>query len=371
MIPPYHWWRTVFFLIPAIGVYTVVLGSISIASSLVDSSGDFGHRCARAWAWLVLRTTGVGVTAHGIERLDRGRSYVFASNHQSIYDIPIVFATVPLQLRIVAKDSLGNVPFLGWHLRRTGHLLVDQEKSRCGGRQENGSAGSSGPVRSSCSRKALVAPTGRSRAFKGGMFLVAIDAGLPVVPVSIAGSRHVMLKGRLMTCPGEVTITFHDPIPTAGVDRAGARALADRVAEVVQGAVDEPQKHAIIDRLTLSTSASPVHVTAIIAAGGTGRRIGAAVPKQLLEVEGRSLLERSIDAFRKHPSHHRRDRCVAGGSRQQSSRLARRRPDRRGRRAAAGFGGQRVRGARWQQRDRSGARRCTAVRDAGGHLPRD
>ena len=59
MIPPYHWWRTVFFLIPAISVYTVVLGTASLASSIFDRTGDFGHRCARWWAWLILKTTGV------------------------------------------------------------------------------------------------------------------------------------------------------------------------------------------------------------------------------------------------------------------------------------------------------------------------
>jgi 1-acyl-sn-glycerol-3-phosphate acyltransferase len=232
VIPPYHWWRTVFFLIPAIGVYTVVLGTTSILSSLLDPSGDFGHRCARAWAWLVLRTTGVRVTVRGVEALERGRSYVFASNHQSIYDIPIVFTSIPLQLRIVAKASLGNFPFLGWHLRRTGHLLVDRKNPGAGivkkmARLVGGA------------RSLIVFPEGTRSVdgtvarFKGGIFLVAIDSGLPVVPVSIAGSRHVMLKGRLMTCPGDVTITIHEPIPTVGVGREGARQLAEQVRAAV------------------------------------------------------------------------------------------------------------------------------------------
>jgi 1-acyl-sn-glycerol-3-phosphate acyltransferase len=232
VIPPYHWWRTVFFLIPAIAVYTIVLGTTSILSSLFDSSGDFGHRCARAWAWLVLRTTGVRVTVRGIETLERGRSYVFASNHQSIYDIPIVFTAIPVQLRIVAKASLGNFPFLGWHLRRTGHLLVDRKNPGAGivkkmARLVGGA------------RSLIVFPEGTRSGdgtvgrFKGGIFLVAIDSGLPVVPVSIAGSRHVMLKGRLMTCPGDVTITIHEPIATAGVGREGARELAEEVRRVV------------------------------------------------------------------------------------------------------------------------------------------
>jgi 1-acyl-sn-glycerol-3-phosphate acyltransferase len=232
VIPPYHWWRTVFFLIPAIGVYTIVLGTTSILSSLVDSSGDAGHWCARAWAWLVLRTTGVRVSVRGVERLDPRQSYVFASNHQSIYDIPIVFTSIPLQLRIVSKASVGAFPFLGWHLRRTGHLLVDRKNPGAGivkkmARLVGGS------------RSLIVFPEGTRSVdgtvgrFKGGMFLVAIDAGLPVVPVSIAGSRHVMLKGRLTTCPGDVTLTIHEPIPTAGIGRQGARDLAERVREVV------------------------------------------------------------------------------------------------------------------------------------------
>ena len=232
MIPPYHWWRTVFFLIPSIGVFTVALGTMSVLSSLVDSSGDFGHRCARAWAWLVLKTTGVHVSVRGAEQLDPRRSYVFASNHQSIYDIPIVFTALPLQLRIVAKASLGTFPFLGWHLRRTGHLLIDRKNPGAGVVKKMARLVSG-------AKSLIVFPEGTRSVdgtvarFKAGMFLVAIDAGLPVVPVSIAGSRHVMLKGRLMTCPGRVTLTVHEPIPTAGVGRQGARDLAERVREVV------------------------------------------------------------------------------------------------------------------------------------------
>jgi 1-acyl-sn-glycerol-3-phosphate acyltransferase len=232
-LPPYHWWRTVFFLIPAIAVYTIVLGTISVLSSLVDSSGDAGHWCARTWARLILRTTGVRVSVRGAERLEANRSYVFASNHQSIYDIPIVFASIPLQLRIISKDSLGSFPFLGWHLRRTGHLLVDRKNPGAGivkkmARLIGGA------------RSLIVFPEGTRSVdgsvarFKGGPFLLAIDAGLPVVPISIAGSRHVMLKGRLMTCPGDVTLTVHEPIPTAGVGRQGARELAERVRDVVR-----------------------------------------------------------------------------------------------------------------------------------------
>ncbi len=93
--PPYHWWRTVFYLIPAITLYTIVLGAASIVSSLFDRRGYFAHRCARAWSWLILKTTGVRVTIEGLERITPGTTYVFVSNHQSIYDTPVIFASLP------------------------------------------------------------------------------------------------------------------------------------------------------------------------------------------------------------------------------------------------------------------------------------
>jgi 1-acyl-sn-glycerol-3-phosphate acyltransferase len=237
--PPFHWWRTVFFLIPIIGVYTIVLGTISILSSFFDRSGDFGHRCAQLWSALILKTTGVRVSVTGADKLDRKRSYVLASNHQSIYDIPILFATLPLQLRIPAKASLGNFPFLGWHLRRTGHLLVNRS---------NPGADIVAKMRRlvSESHSLIVFPEGtrsvdgRVGRFKKGSFMVAIDAGLPIVPISVSGSRHVMMKGRLMVCPGDVRVTVHDTVPTDGVTRDRLIEFANRVRETVRHGVDEP-----------------------------------------------------------------------------------------------------------------------------------
>jgi 1-acyl-sn-glycerol-3-phosphate acyltransferase len=231
-LPPFHWWRTVFFLIPAIGVYTIVLGTISIASSLIEPRGRFAHRCARIWSRLILRTTGVRVRAVGVEHLDRNASYVFASNHQSIYDIPIVFDTLPLQLRIVAKASLGKFPFLGWHLSRTGHLLVERERPGPGVFKRMAGLASDG-VSLIVFPEGTRSEDGRPGRFKGGPFLIAIAADLSIVPVTVACSRHVMRKGRLMTCPGTVDLIVHKPISTTGLTTGDVRALAGRVRDVV------------------------------------------------------------------------------------------------------------------------------------------
>ncbi len=233
MFPPFHWWRTVLYLIPAIALYTIVLGTLSIGSSLFEKGGYVAHWCARMWSRLILATTGVRVDVAGLERLDAGRTYVFVANHQSIYDIPILFWSLPYQLRIIAKESLGRVPFLGWHLRRTGHMLVDRrrpDRAKIFGWASRLTANG---------LSLIVFPEGtRSRdgrvgRFKGGSFYLALEAGLPIVPLSVVGSRHVMLKGRLATYPGAVRLIVHDPIETRGLAGADPREFAERVRRAI------------------------------------------------------------------------------------------------------------------------------------------
>ena len=256
IIPPFHWWRTVFWLIPAISVYTVVLGAISLASALVDRRGRTAHWCARTWSWLILATTGVRVRTSGVDHVPPLGSYVFVSNHQSIYDIPILFANMPFQLRIIAKASLGAFPVLGWHLRCTGHLLVDRARAGASTLRQVSRLVRDG-------HSLIVFPEGTRSVeghvsrFKGGLFLVAVEAGLPVVPVAVIGSRHVMRKGRLMTCPGEVELVVHAPIPTAGLGRLDSRSLAARVHAVVASTVSSRTPH--VDSLNVAPHHSASH----------------------------------------------------------------------------------------------------------------
>ncbi|HVG56773.1 MAG TPA: lysophospholipid acyltransferase family protein [Vicinamibacterales bacterium] len=237
-LPPYHWWRTVFFLIPAIAVYTIVLGTLSLTSSLFQKTGYFAHWCARTWSRLILVTTGVRVDVEGLERLARDRTYVFVANHQSIYDIPILFWSLPYQLRIIAKESLGNFPFLGWHLRRTGHMLVDRrrpDRTRIFGWASRLTADGLCLI---LFPEGTRSRDGRVARFKGGSFFLALEAGLPVVPISVVGSRHVMLRDRLATYPGHVKLIVHEPIETTDLTGADAREFAERVRRVIVPAAE-------------------------------------------------------------------------------------------------------------------------------------
>ena len=243
-IPPYHWWRTVFFLIPAISVYTIVCGAASIVSSFFDSSGHFAHRCARAWSFLILKTTGVRVTVEGLERVVPGQTYVFVSNHQSIYDTPVLFWSLPFQLRIIAKASLAKFPVLGWHLKRGRHLFVDRRNPDRGGILARWRSLVSEGLSLIIFAEGTRSSDGHVARFKGGSFLLAIEAGLPVVPVAVIGTRNVMPKGRLRTEPAHVTLVLHDPIAPPAIAAPSpqdAKAFGDRVHEIVSATVEARQ----------------------------------------------------------------------------------------------------------------------------------
>lgn len=237
----FHLLRTVFWLIPAITVYTIGLGTLSLVSTALGGHGGFAHRCAQWWSWLILATTGVRVRIEGLERLTPGATYVFVANHQSIYDIPVVFGSLPFQLRIIAKESLGRFPFLGWHLRRTGHMLVDRRRpDRAGIFAWAGSLASRGLClivfpEGTRSRDGFVAP------FKAGSLIPAVQAGIPIVPLSVVGTRHVMRKGELTTRPGDVRLVVHAPLPTVATPEPrpdDMRDLAARLREIVRVEVD-------------------------------------------------------------------------------------------------------------------------------------
>jgi 1-acyl-sn-glycerol-3-phosphate acyltransferase len=221
-------------------VYTVVLGTLSILSTVVDRRGRAAHWCARAWSWLILSTTGVSVVVEGLDRLTPGATYMFVSNHQSHYDTPVVFSSLPYQLRIIAKESLAKFPVLGWHLKRSGHLFVDRHQPDRAGILQRWRALLANNLSLIIYAEGTRSPDGRVARFKAGSFMLALEAGLTIVPLSISGSRDVMPKGRLMTCPGHVSLIVHHPVPTPKIESPSigeARALAARIEAIVRAGV--------------------------------------------------------------------------------------------------------------------------------------
>src|SRR5499427_6916982 len=119
--------RSLLITAPLIFLYTGIMGSISVASSLAYARGGMQHGCSRIWARLILWTSRIRVRVTGLGNISPDTPYVLCANHQSHMDTPIILAALPFQFRFTPKKQLFRYPFLGWHLRRSGHVAIDRE----------------------------------------------------------------------------------------------------------------------------------------------------------------------------------------------------------------------------------------------------
>lgn len=232
--------RSLFFTIPLICLYTIVMGAASLAGSLFDSSGRFQHGCARLWARLILFTSGVRVKLAGLENVEPDRACVFCSNHLSLMDTALVFAHVPVQFRILAKRYVFRIPFLGSHLRRSGHLPVDETNPRSALRSFELAAQhirTGAPV--ILFPEGGRSPDGRLGEFKTGAALLAIKAGVPLVPLAIHGSRQVLPPGSIHIRPATVRMSFAKAFSTEGLTYRDAERLTALARQKIGEMLDE------------------------------------------------------------------------------------------------------------------------------------
>jgi 1-acyl-sn-glycerol-3-phosphate acyltransferase len=210
--------RSIFISTPLVAVATIVLGAISLATSLFDKSGNAQHNIARLWARILLAAGFIPVRAEGAEKLDQRASYVFVANHGSYMDIPALLAALPHQFRFFAKKGLYKIPFLGYHLKHAGHLPVDRTNAR---NSLKSMAEGARIVRERGISVMLFPEGGRSaeglRGFKEGAAYIAIKAGVPVVPIAIIGMRELLPMGSIHLRSGRVQVRVGDPIPTVGM----------------------------------------------------------------------------------------------------------------------------------------------------------
>jgi len=215
---------------PLIYIYTVVLGTLSLLSSFIDRSGRLQHNFARLWSWLILRTSSAPLTVQGLDRIDLTQPAIYAANHSSALDIPVLYVGLPFQFRILAKIELFRLPFLGWHLKRSGQISIDRTDARASLRSL--SIGSQ-TVKQGMSL--VVFPEGGRSAdghlqpFLGGTFYIAIKAQVPIVPMAIVGTYDALPMNTYVIRPTPFRLIVGDPIPTTGLTPRDMEALSQRV----------------------------------------------------------------------------------------------------------------------------------------------
>jgi 1-acyl-sn-glycerol-3-phosphate acyltransferase len=198
-----------------VALYTVFWASVACVEALLGFGGAGGLHAGRTWARWILATCRIRVDVEGLENIAPGRSYVVMSNHQSAVDIAALAASLPLSWRFVAKRELTRIPFFGWGLLAAGHIVIDRRNNERSVRSLKRAAEK---VRAGAS--VILFPEGtRSRTgelgrFKSGGFHLAIEAGVPILPVAISGTRRITPPKSLRVESGHVLVRYGKPIPT-------------------------------------------------------------------------------------------------------------------------------------------------------------
>jgi 1-acyl-sn-glycerol-3-phosphate acyltransferase len=214
---------------------TILLATATILLGLVDPHGKFVYRINQFWTWLILRVGGVSLRVKGLENIDPARSYIFMVNHQSNVDIPVLVQSLtPFQLRWIAKKELLRVPFFGWAMWATKHIVVDRADPLDAVRslaraKERIAAGVSVVVFPEGTRSR----DGKLLRFKKGGFLLAVETQTMIVPVTINGSSKILPAGAWRLNPGTIEVIVDKPVPIEGFRPGNLRLLSDQVRNLI------------------------------------------------------------------------------------------------------------------------------------------
>lgn len=194
-------------------IITIIFGSLAIIFSFLDPSRKLSQVMARYWGLNLLRFGRIPVRVEGLEHLVPGQTYVFAANHRSNFDIFVLIAVLPGKFLFVAKKALFQIPFFGQVLTRMGYISVDRGNQAEAIRSLNRAtalikAGSSIIVFPEGTR----ATVGELLPFKKGVFIMALKAGQPIVPVAVSGTRFIQPRASLRVRPGPVRVVISPPV---------------------------------------------------------------------------------------------------------------------------------------------------------------
>jgi 1-acyl-sn-glycerol-3-phosphate acyltransferase len=220
--------------VPLLALSTAFFGAISLLCSLWDKSGRQQHLIARIWAASVMLICLSRVRVLNPERLRTGASALYVCNHLSYMDTPVLFSRLPFQFRIVARHDLWKIPFIGWHLNRSGQIPVDSSNLRSTVASLN-----RGVATLKSGMPLVVFPDGgRSsdghlQPFQNGASFMAIRAQVPIIPMALVGTHELMPMHVYHLTPRPVLLAVGEPIPTEGLTSRDADAITARIHKVI------------------------------------------------------------------------------------------------------------------------------------------
>ncbi len=246
-------WRSNLIKAPLFFFVTGFFGTIALLLSLVDKSGRAQHRVARLWARASVWATGAKVTVHGEEILRKHPVAVYAANHTSYIDTPVIFASLPFQFRILAKKELWQLPFIGWYLNRSGQISIDTTNAH-----STLSSLGTGVKALRSGMPLFVFPEGRRtdtgnlNPFLSGAAFLAIRAQVPLIPIALTGGYDLLPIHSRHFYPVPLTISAGEPIETKGMTMRQADELTAKLRTAIENLLGmpatEPEAQAAAER---------------------------------------------------------------------------------------------------------------------------
>ena len=239
-IPRFYRWRSNALQTPVLSLATVMLGSLALFISLFEKNGRAQHRIAQMWARTCVRISGARLTVRGAENLLKHPVAVYASNHTSYMDTPVVFSALPFQFRILAKKELWPIAFIGWYLNRSGQIPIDTVTAR--GTLTSLGAG----VRALHAGMPLFVfpeggrtPDGTLQPFLAGAAYLAIRSQVPLIPIALSGVYDLLPIHTHHLFPSEVTLSVGEPIDTRGMTPRQTDELSLRLRHAIEELLEE------------------------------------------------------------------------------------------------------------------------------------
>lgn len=240
-MPRFYRWRTNVLQAPLLLALTAVCATAALVISVIDKRGRAQHRIAQFWARSAVRISLSKLRIEGAENFRKFPVAVYASNHTSYMDTPVIFGALPFQFRILAKKDLWRWPLIGWYLRRSGQMPIDIENphatlSSLGGAVKALRAGMPLFVFPEGGRT----PDGELRPFLSGAAYLAIRAQVPLVPIALSGVYDLLPMHTRHFYRGELVLRVGEPIQTKGMTVRQNGELTERLRDAIAEMIEQP-----------------------------------------------------------------------------------------------------------------------------------
>jgi 1-acyl-sn-glycerol-3-phosphate acyltransferase len=227
--------RSYLILDPLIWLYTLVMGLLALPGGFFDRSGRRLHWFSYAWSWLIMKTIFSPVAVTGLDKIDTSKPNVYAANHASALDIPVLYVNLPFQFRIAFKKELLSYPVVGWQLKRSGQICIDQQNpSRSIGSIRAALKGLKEGMPLVIFPEGGRTPDGEIKPFLPGAFFLAIKAQVDIVPVALVGTYDLLPMNTYHIKCRPLEMRVGEPIPTAGLTLRDMEALSAKVQKALE-----------------------------------------------------------------------------------------------------------------------------------------